>query len=421
MTSERRPREKSAYAALSPAARMLVINQFFIAFGFSLVIPFLAVYLTKGLGFAPALVGLIIGLRMLSSNGMFLIGGSLADRIGPRPMIIIGCAMRIVAFGLYALFTTAPMIILATFLAGLATAFFNPSIRSYLMAETTGHRAEAFGVFAVAGNVGALVGPVVGGMLLAINFRWVAAGGCALFTVLTIAQVFKLPAQRKVRLPGSFLGDWREVMLNRPFLVFTLAGALMTLLTAQLAFAMALEAGRVSGRDDSVTALFVVSALVTMALQARVTRWCRTRITGGQALAWGMALTALGWLPMVISAPLMDTAPGATPILKALVLMSPVLLGAVIMAVGGVLAQPFTMELMPIVGSERLLGTYYGYYSLIAGLAAAGGSAAVGATLVFNQPELRWMPFAILLLLGAAATAITLFQQKSGAFERPPS
>ncbi|WP_091737487.1 MFS transporter [Phenylobacterium immobile] len=416
MSSPDRPKETSAFAALSPAAKMLVINQFFISFGFSLVVPFIAVYLTKGLGLAPALVGLIIGLRMLSSNGMFLFGGSLADRIGPRPMIIIGCAMRIVAFGLYALFTSVPMIILATFLAGLATAFFNPSIRAYLMAETVGRRAEAFGVFAVAGNVGALVGPIVGGLLLAINFRWVAAGGCALFTLLTIAQIFRLPAQRKLALSGNVLGDWREVVTNRAFLVFTVAGALLTLLNTQLAFAMALEAGRVSGRDDSVTALFVVSALVTMALQSRVTRWCRSRLRGGQALAIGMALTALGWAPIMISAPLMETVHGATPLLKALWLMSPVLLGAVVMALGGVLAQPFTMELMPLVGSERLVGTYYGYYSLIAGLAAAGGSAAIGATLNWTEPQFRWIPFGILLALGVVATLITMAMEKRGDF-----
>lgn len=412
--------EASAYASLSPAARMLVINQFFISFGFSLVIPFLAVYLTKGLGLAPALVGLIIGLRMLSSNGMFLIGGSLADRLGPRPMIIMGCAMRILAFGLYAAFTTVPMIILATFLAGLATAFFNPSIRSYLMAETTGHRAEAFGVFAVAGNVGALVGPVVGGALIAVDFRWVAASGCLLFTVLTIAQIFKLPAQQKEPMAGNFLRDWREVVTNPPFLVFTVAGALMMLLNVQLSFAMALEGGRITGREDSVTALFVISAVVTMALQARGTRWSRKRLSSGQALALGMALTAAGWAPMILSALFMPTVDQPTPILRALWLMSPVLLGASIMALGGVLAQPFTMELMPLVGSERLLGTYYGYYSLIGGLAAAGGSAAIGAMLDTRALDARWLPFAILLALGLISTAITVWQQKSGAFDEKP-
>jgi MFS family permease len=121
----------------------------------------------------------------------------------------------------------------------------------------------------------------------------------------------------------------------------------------------------------------------------------------------------------MISAPLMDTVHGATPILKALWLMSPVLIGAVIMALGGVLAQPFTMELMPIVGSERLVGTYYGYYSLIAGLAAAGGSAAIGATLNWTEPQLRWIPFGILLAMGVAATLITLAMERRGDFETP--
>lgn len=417
MSIAERPHVTRGFGALSPAAKMLVVNQFFISFGFTLVLPFLAIYLTKDLRLAPAVVGLIIGLRVLSSQGMFLVGGSMADRIGARPMIIIGCSLRVFSFGLFAASTALPAIVIATIFAGLGAAFFNPAVRSYLIAESTGHRAEAFGIFNVSGNLGGLIGPVIGGALLMLNFRLVAGAGCGLFAFLTIAQLFMLPARVLERPSGSVWANWWEVVVNRRFLAFTIAGALYAVLGTQLSFSMALEADRVTGRGDSVTAIFLISAVVSMLLQVRVMRWCRNRWNSGQCLALGVTLAGLGWAPMIVSAPLMATHHGALPIPQALVLMSPILLGAVVMAVGGVIAQPFQMELIPVVGSEQMIGTYYGYFSLVGGLAAAAGSAAIGATMNPDAPELRWIPFAILLLLGLAGAAVILAMLRRGALE----
>ena len=180
---------------------------------------------------------------------------------------------------------------------------------------------------------------------------------------------------------------------------------------------MALEAARVTGRDDSVTALFIVSAICTMALQGRATRWCRLRLTGGQSVALGLGLAALGWLPLMISSPLTAAQHYPLPFLQALIMMAPVLLGAIVMAAGGIIALPFIMDLMPTVGSERMMGTYYGYYSLVGGTLTAVGSAAIGATLSIQAASLRWLPFGVLFVLGVISVAIILEMQRRGALE----
>lgn len=94
------------------------------------------------LGYAAATIGLVLALRNLSQQGMFLVGGSAADRIGCRPMIILGCALRIVAFGLFVVVDDLPGLIAAAVLTGLAGAFFNPAVRAYLMHEAGDRRAE---------------------------------------------------------------------------------------------------------------------------------------------------------------------------------------------------------------------------------------------------------------------------------------
>ncbi|MFR9806529.1 hypothetical protein ACL02T_30195 [Pseudonocardia sp. RS010] len=85
------PTLRSRFGSLSPAAKLLVVNQFGINTGFYMVLPFLTVYLATELGWATALVGLVLGIRVLSQQGLFLIGGTAADRLGCRPMIVLGC------------------------------------------------------------------------------------------------------------------------------------------------------------------------------------------------------------------------------------------------------------------------------------------------------------------------------------------
>ena len=64
---------RAAFARLSPAAKLLVINQFGINVGFYMLMPFLAAYMSGNLGYGAAVVGLVLGVRNLSQQGMFLL------------------------------------------------------------------------------------------------------------------------------------------------------------------------------------------------------------------------------------------------------------------------------------------------------------------------------------------------------------
>jgi MFS family permease len=138
------PSVRAQFRALTPAARLLVVNQFGVNVGFYMVVPFLATYLVDDLGYAAALVGVVLGVRTLSQQGLFLVGGTAADRLGCRPVIVLGCALRVLAFGLFALVTSPVGIMAAAVLTGFAGALFNPAVRTYLTREAGEDRAGAF-------------------------------------------------------------------------------------------------------------------------------------------------------------------------------------------------------------------------------------------------------------------------------------
>ncbi len=402
------------FRSLSVAARLLVVNQFGINVGFYMVLPFLATYLTDDLGYGAALVGIVLGVRTLSQQGLFLVGGSAADRIGCRPMIIAGCGLRVLAFGLFALFTDPVGILAATVLTGVAGALFNPAVRTYLGHEAGERRAEAFAVFNVAAHAGALVGPLLGVVLLAVDFRLVSLVACLAFAVLTAAQVVVLPARATEPPDRGVLGSWWQVVGNRRFVAFTLFGSAYFGLYNQLYLVLPVEAQRVTGAEAAVSAVFVVSTLVGIGWQVRITAWCRGHWPAGTCVAAGLALMGAAFVPIAVSSPLLPTRLAIGSVSEALVAALPVVLATVVFTVGMAIANPFTMALLPVVGSRELAGTYYGFFYLVSALVAAGVSAVTGALLDLPGAGWRWAPSAALVAVGLVGAAGTAYMQRRG-------
>lgn len=410
-----------AFRGLTAPSRMLVVNQLGINLGFYLVLPFLAVHMAD-LGFAAATIGLVLALRVLSQQGLFLVGGSAADRLGCRPMILLGCALRVVAFGLFMVVDELPGLIAAAALTGLAGAFFNPAVRAYLMHEAGDRRAEVFSVFNVFGHVGTLTGPLLGAALLAVDFRLVAGVACAVFTVLTVAQLFALPGRPIIPQDRGVLGSWGEVAGNRRFLLFALGGAGYFALFNQLYLAFPVEAQRVSGVAGAVSAVFVISTLIGIAGQVRITEWCRARWTDGRSMAAGLALMGAGFVPIGLSAPFLATAPAGEWTPAGLLTVAPVLVGTAVFTVGQAMTNPFSLTLLPRVGSEQLVGTYYGYFYLVSAVVVAITNTAVGDLLDrFPDGPGRWVPFAVLLAIGLAGAAVVGWMQRTGRLEPRPA
>jgi MFS family permease len=384
-----------AYRRLPAPSRLLMINMFGINLGFYLVLPFLAGHLA-GLGFAATTIGLVLALRTLSQQGLTLFSGVAADRLGARPMIILGCALRVVAFGLFTVAGDLPGLIAAAMLTGLAGAIFGPAVRAYLLQDAGERRAEAFAVFNAFGHAGALAGPLLGGLLIAVDFRLVAGVACAVFAVLTVGQLFALPERPVPKVETSVLGGWREVLTNRRFLLFALY------------LALPVEAQRVSGAEASVSAVFVVSTLIGIFGSVRLIAWFEARFSEGVSMAIGLLLMGAGFLPIAV----MNLTTAETLI--------PVLLGTVVFSVGMAVTNPFSMALLPRLGRDDLSGTYYGVYYLASALASTVVNVAVGDLLDrFPDGPGRALPFLALFLVGLLSA--TLMARFSGRKPRPRS
>lgn len=364
-----------AFAGFDTPARLLMINQFGINLGFYMLMPYLAGYLSGPLGLAAWAVGLVLGVRNFSQQGMFLIGGTLADRLGYKPLIVAGCVLRTAGFAALIFATSLPMLLIASAATGFAGALFNPAVRAYLAAEAGERRVEAFAVFNVFYQAGILAGPLVGIALLGVDFRWTAAAAAAVFAVLSVAQLCALPQRSGVSTTSSVWTDWRRIAGNRRFVAFAVAMGGTYVLSFQVYLALPLHAGAISGAGaQELTALvFVVSGVVAVAGQVRITAWLRARWGIGRGLVLGVGVLAAAFLPLAL-------VPGAGPFGTVAAAVA-LLLSAAVLAVGTAAVFPFEMETVVSLSEGKLVATHYGFYNTIVGVAILAGNLGTGAVL----------------------------------------
>ncbi|MGW1668301.1 MFS transporter [Streptomyces sp. NPDC002324] len=395
------------------AVRLLLVNQLGVNIGFYLLIPYLATHLTENLGMSAAVVGIVLGVRNLSQQGLFLIGGSASDRLGARGVIIAGCALRTVGFALFALGDGLPVLLAASVLSGLAGALFNPAVRAYLSQESGERKAEAFALFNVFATTGALIGPLLGGALLLVDFRTSALTAAGIFAALTVAQALVLPARKVEPSGGGVLGDWREVLGNRAFLAFALAMVGMFTLENQLYLLLPAGAREATGWDGAAGLVLLVGTLANLALQLRITRSLKSRGDRARWIGVGLAVTGLAFLP-----PAVATGLGASGWPAAV----SVLLGALLLHLGLMVASPFVMELIPRFGRPELTGTYFGIFYVVSGIAAAVGNAAVGWAMdAGGHGGHAWLPWACCAAFGLVSAAGVGRLRRLGALPPSPS
>ena len=105
--------------------------------------------------------------------GFLITMGTLGDRIGRRKLLLIGAGAFAVTSTLAAFATSAPMLILARGLLGIAGATLAPSTLSLIrnMFLDDRQRTFAIGVWVACFSAGAALGPLVGGAMLSV-FWW---------------------------------------------------------------------------------------------------------------------------------------------------------------------------------------------------------------------------------------------------------
>jgi MFS family permease len=147
------------------------------------------------LGLSTTSLQWVVSAYVLGYGGFVLLGGRAADLLGRRRMFLLWLGIFVAFSGLGGLATEGWMLILARFVTGVAAGFMAPaglSIITTSFAEGPS-RNRALVFYGAAGAAGFSTGLVFGGLLTAIDWRWVFFAPVILSAVILVAGVRLVP------------------------------------------------------------------------------------------------------------------------------------------------------------------------------------------------------------------------------------
>jgi EmrB/QacA subfamily drug resistance transporter len=123
--------------------------------------------------------------------------GRWADRIGRRRMFIAGLVVFTLGSVLSGVAPNVSLLIAARLVQAIGAGMMVPASLSLLLAAVPGHaRAQAIGTWSAIGALGAALGPVIGGFLVELSWRWVFWINIPVGVVTVILAVKVLPESR---------------------------------------------------------------------------------------------------------------------------------------------------------------------------------------------------------------------------------
>ncbi|MFJ8629911.1 MDR family MFS transporter [Streptomyces sp. NPDC093568] len=383
---------------LSPLLRLLILTQLAFNVGFFAVLPFLAEHLGQAVGMAGWLVGFVLGLRTFSQQGLFVVGGALADRYGIRPVVLTGCVLRIAGFVWLGYASETWAVIGAVLLIGFAAALFSPAVESEVARQAVlweesgaGSRTRVLALLTVAGQAGAFVGPLLGALLLSVDFRTVCLAGAGIFVLVLAGHAWLLPQHIPGRGGVEFRGGLGKLLRNRRFLALCCAYGAYLLAYNQLYLALPDEVERATGSQAALAWLFALSSLLVVVAQLPVTRWVGERLTLRRSMVAGLLLIAAGFAVVAAARPADRT--GTAGLLPAAGFV-------VLLTLGQMLVAPVARAWVPDLAEEGRLGLYTGALSSISGLIVLIGSSATGTLLDTTLPTaVPWLVLAAVPVL----------------------
>ena len=141
-----------------------------VTLGFGVVIPIIPFYM-ENLGARGTELGLLVASYAVMRLVFAPIWGSLSDRVGRKPILMIGIFGYGLTMVLFGLATQLWMLFAARILSGILSSATSPTTMAYIGDSTSEEdRGRGMGILGAAVGLGTIFGPALGGLLAGFCF-----------------------------------------------------------------------------------------------------------------------------------------------------------------------------------------------------------------------------------------------------------
>jgi MFS transporter, DHA1 family, tetracycline resistance protein len=284
-----------------------MITLFLIVFldlvGFGMIIPVFPFY-AEQVGVNPASVIFYLGLYSLGQLVGAPVWGSLSDRFGRRPILLITLLANAAASAMLAYSTTDVMLIVSRIVAGLAAGNISAAYAYTTDITTNETRPRALGLLGSAFGLGFILGPALGGLLAGTNqndpssLSRVALGAAVMSLIAFVLTLVRLPeslppekrAQQHTKRAGM-LTYLRRPVLRDLLLSTIIVVAAVALLQSTLAL---WAADRLQVGPRMLGWIYGFTGVISVAVQAGVIGKLTKRFGAARLTRAGALLIAIG-------------------------------------------------------------------------------------------------------------------------------
>jgi len=197
---------------------IIFITIFIDLIGFGIVLPLLPFY-AQDFGATPAMIGFLVGVHPAMQLLFGPIWGRWSDRVGRRPIILVGLVGSGLSYLLFGLATSYWWLFVSRALAGIAGA--NVPVAQAYIADSTDaeNRTRGMGLVGAAFGLGFIAGPAIGGALSPLGYAVPGFVAAALSLSNAAAAYFYLPESLSADVRERAAARARPGLLERARLV----------------------------------------------------------------------------------------------------------------------------------------------------------------------------------------------------------
>lgn len=279
---------------------------FLVMVGFSILFP-VEPYYIQTFGATSATMGWLAASFSLAQFVFSPLWGRLSDRVGRKPVMMIGLAGYGISMMLFALAQTIPHLFFARILSGILSSATLPTAMA-VISDTTSEeeRAKGMGLLGAAFGLGAIFGPFVGGVLgdLSVRLPFLVTAALSLVTLLFVWAL--LPESLRPEKRQASTAQVSRLKAFQPDTIWLYTVAFLTTLSlASLETAFPFLAfDRLGSTTRSVGYIFAVMGVAGAVVQGGLIGPIRQRIGEERMIPVGLLVSAaaLVWIANAQSA-----------------------------------------------------------------------------------------------------------------------